>query len=390
MRRLAIIHFSPIELYPPALNFIHFLAGRLPGDWQVRVFTMHPPAGYPPFMSPSPRIRILRYGSAATKQGIGRYGAYAAFYWRTLLALGTWRPDTLFYYETLSALPALFYKRRLRRRARLFIHYHEYTSPQEYQQGMRLAAWQHRMERKRYRVAEWVSHTNEDRNRFFLADLGGIAVPGLGTLPNYPPASWLGGSRLAEGRGGAASQPGEAAGQPLKIVYVGALSLDTMYTREFAEWVTHQQGAVTWDVFTSNADGAALDYLRSCDPALIRLHPAVNYYQLPETLAGYDVGIILYNGHIPNYVYNAPNKLFEYWACGLDVWVPDKLTTSLRFVNEGVFPRIIGLDFAALSGFDWRRAASHGGLKAQPSVYSSERAFDVLWKKMREELPPTS
>ena len=374
MPKLAILHFSPIELYPPALNWIHFLAERLPADWRVDVYTMHPPAAYPAFLSPSPGIRIRRYGRAESGQGAVRYLNYCRYHLRTLLSLAVRRPDIVLYYETLSALPALTYKRWLRRNSRLFIHYHEYTTPQEYQEGMRLATWQHRMERKCYPAAEWVSHTNEDRNRSFKADLEGIAIAPLRLLPNYPPASWV-------KRGGLREGPG----RPLKLVYVGALSLHTMYTRQLASWVSSQRGEVTWDIYTGNATGEALDFLRSCDPALIRLHAAVNYYALPEALAGYDVGVIIYNGSIPNYIYNAPNKLFEYWACGLDVWLSDKLKSSLPFINKGVFPKIIGLNFADLSGFDWRQAVVREGLEARPSSYSAETALDVLWKKMQEK-----
>jgi len=103
---------------------------------------------------------------------------------------------------------------------------------------------------------------------------------------------------------------------------------------------------------------------------------------LPETLAEYDIGIILYNGSIPNYVYNAPNKLFEYYACGLDVWFPDKLKTSLSYVNTGVYPRIISLDFTKLSEFQWRKEADRSGLELQSVAYSCEKAFESLWQKM--------
>lgn len=55
---------------------------------------------------------------------------------------------------------------------------------------------------------------------------------------------------------------------------------------------------------------------------LFCLDSGINYSDLPGVIRAYDVGVILYNGHIANYVFNAPNKLFEYLACGLDVWSP--------------------------------------------------------------------
>ena len=49
----------------------------------------------------------------------------------------------------------------------------------------------------------------------------------------------------------------------------------------------------------------------------------INYDNLPTTLNKYQVGVILYKGHIPNYVYNAPNKLFEYLAAFLMFGIPN-------------------------------------------------------------------
>ena len=55
MRKLAIIHFNPIELYPPVMNWLDFLARKEGEDMQVRVYTMHAPGkGSSPF---SCRIR---------------------------------------------------------------------------------------------------------------------------------------------------------------------------------------------------------------------------------------------------------------------------------------------------------------------------------------------
>ena len=147
------------------------------------------------------------------------------------MGLTRWRPDTVIYYETLSALPALLYKRTVGRETRLFIHYHEYTSPGEYEKGPLPGRWLHRIEKRSYRQSDGISHTNADRISLFRNDLTGQGVEDIVfALPNYPPASWRGAG-------------GEKAvlGQPLRIVYAGALGLDTMYTREFAG-MGHQAG----------------------------------------------------------------------------------------------------------------------------------------------------
>lgn len=374
MRKLAIIHFNPVELYPPALNWLNFIAGRSPAGLKVRVFTMHPGGTWELFVPASGNIRILRRGKQGVSRPLLRYGNYFIFYAASLLRLIYWRPDTVMYFETLSAFPAWLYKKYFNRRCRLFIHYHEYTTIAEYKQGMRLSDWQHRMERRSYASADWVSHTNEDRIRFFKDDLAGVPLPPVYNLPNYPPSSWY-----------AAASDRLRPGRPLKIVCVGAMSLNTMYTREFAEWVIRQNGEVIWDIYTSNISPDARTYLQDIGSEWIRLKPAVNYFLLPRTLAEYDVGIMLYNGFIPNHTYSVPNKLFEYISCGLDTWFPDKLISSLPLVNEGVFPRIISLDFTNLSSFQWKAAVDRSALRFRSPGFNCEETLDLLWQKMQNK-----
>lgn len=54
----------------------------------------------------------------------------------------------------------------------------------------------------------------------------------------------------------------------------------------------------------------------------------IDYYELPKELIKYDIGLVLYKGHIPNYIYNVPNKVYEYLACGLQVWYSKDLLTT--------------------------------------------------------------
>ena len=51
-------------------------------------------------------------------------------------------------------------------------------------------------------------------------------------------------------------------------------------------------------------------------------------------MADYHIGLTLYNGHIPNFVYNVPNKVFEYLACGLDVWYSKDLISTQKLNNS--------------------------------------------------------
>ncbi len=370
MRKLAIIHFSPIELYPPVLNWINFLAGRQEPGLQVRVFTMHPGGTVRPFMTGSDDIKIFRFGKSG-KKGVYAYLNYLVYYCATSLQLIKWLPDTILYYETLSSFPALFFKECIRRKSSLFIHYHEYTSKNEYRQGMRLSRWLHRREEKLYYRAEWISHTNSDRINLFKKDLETENLLPIYSLPNYPPANWL-----------AAGKVKSTINLPVKFVYVGALSLDTMYTREFAEWVLKQTGKVVWDIYSDNITQEAREYLESFKNNLISFRGGINYYSLPDRLSGYDIGLILYKGHIENYVYNAPNKLFEYLACGLDIWFPDVMKGCLPFVTSGVYPKVSAFDFKDLSKLDLLSVVGRRALQYAPNVFYAEEVFLALLNKM--------
>ncbi len=371
MRRLAILHFNAIELYPPVLNWLNFLAENGGREIEVRVITMSNVSAVN-FTPRADNIKIIRSGVMG-KKGIRAWLNYLSYYARALLYLVKWRPDTVLYYETLSALPAVIYKKYLRPDSNLFIHYHEYVTPVEYEEGMRLGRWIHGLEKKLYKKAKWISQTNEDRVALFRSDINSDHPLPLFTLPNYPPCSWLSSSRQKT-----------ALNDPIRIVYVGALSLETMYTREMAEWVISQSGKVLWDIYSDNITPDAQAFLQSFHGQLIRFNKGVNYFSLPEVLGQYDIGIILYKGHIPNYIYNAPNKLFEYMACGLDVWFPDVMKGCLGYFSPGSSPKIIALDFGQLGGLDLEAVLDRDGLQQASSVYCAENVLPSLLNYMKQ------
>ncbi len=379
MRKLAIIHFNPIESYPPVMNWLNYLAGHSKGQIGVRVITMDVPEGHARFDPPAGDIKIIRAGRSKKQNSLSRYWNYLVFYTRATGQLIGWRPDTVLYYETLSALPAVLYKRWINRGSRLLIHYHEYTSPKEYREGMVLSRWGHRLEKKVYPSAAWLSHTNEDRMGFFMEDHKSIPIANPHILPNYPPQSWQ-----TAGRKRGAGFPALPAA-PTRFVYVGALSLDTIYTREFADWVLRQQGKVTWDIYSGNMTGEARDLLFSLRSPWIRFHGSIDYFALPDTLRQYDIGVILYKGHIPNYIYNSPNKLFEYWACGLDTWFPEGMKGGIPFITTHNYPKILPVNFDRLDELDLSLLTDRGGLSERPCPYNCEEVLAPLF----EEILPT-
>ncbi len=372
MRKLAIIHFPPIEWYPPVKNWLNYLAAEWP-ECKVAVYTLRSHKKEC-FIPASSSIRIVRPVTVSYGGALSRSVSYLRYYGGTLLGLIMRRPDTVLYYETISSLPALIYKKFFKRKARLFTHCHEYVTPGEYQQGMKLTRVLHEKEIAFYPEMEWLSQTNAKRLEFFSADNVGRQLPPLYILPNYPPASWQAGSRERK-----------VTGQPVRAVYVGALSMDTMYVKEMAEWVVSLDGRLVWDIYSGNSTLEARQFTEKLGSPWIRFHEGVDYFSLPSILDKYDVGLILYKGHIPNYVYNIPNKLYEYLVPGLDVWFPRVMKGSLEMMTEKTYPKVTALDFTNLEKADLHSLISREGLTWQPYRYNCEQALQPLLEKIKDK-----
>jgi hypothetical protein len=334
--KVAIIHYLPLEKYPPIINLLHYIEERDDKHLQYSVWTtkQDEDSFYPS------KIRAIKLSGLKPKENkVKRILNYLFFNIQVFCHLIAYKPQKILYYESISALPALFYKIIWNRNIEILVHYHEYTSPEEYQMGMALTRMAHKLEQRNYKYYKWISHTNPKRADLFSKDNLGRSLPEVQILPNYPPRSW---SRHRS------KERNEHLTKPLRLVYVGALCTETMYTKELCNWVSQQQGEVTLDFWSQNISDYAEVYFKSNTFKCVNLRGGVNYNQLPAVLSDYDVGIILYKGHIPNYVYNAPNKLFEYLVCGLDVWVPSELEGAYPFIWESSRPKVIKVDFKAL------------------------------------------
>jgi len=353
------------------MNFINCVDGH-PGSLQLDVYTTHCHAGIKSYQTSCAMVTIHRLGAKRKQTSFtGRAWHYWRFYSLTLWRMIRTRPFVVLYFESFSAFPAYVYKKYIYRKSKLFIHYHEYMTPQEYEGGMWLVKWFHKLEKKIYGKARWISHTNAARMERFVGDMKGVGLPEKLIFPNYPPRSWSQAVKsISEGE--------------LKTVYIGAFSLDTMYVKEFAGWVVAQQGAVSWDIYSLNITEEARAYIKSLPGDWVKIHPGIEYYDLPDILTKYDVGLILYTGHIPNWVDNAPNKLFEYWSVGLDVWLPEKMNGSLSFVTTSTYPKVVAVNFQKLEYFDWKVAVDKSGLEYASSPYFCEDVYRPLWKSLLE------
>ena len=371
MSKIAIIHFAPLEFYPPIQNLLNELA-REGGKTTIEVFTTRPVRTVLlPFGTSSDQIKLTRIGKSDMRLSpFLRYINYFLFFSSVLLRMLRCRYKKVMYFETISSWPAYVYKRFFDKACEIFIHYHEYTSREEYRHGMKLVRYFHRLESWLYPRAVWVSHTNAFRMDRFKEDIYPDVIHNPQIVPNYPPLKWR-------------TEANQISKLPLRVVYVGALSLSTMFVEKFATWILGQEGRVTWDLYSYNVKADVPLFFERLNTPWINLKPGIDYDQLPAILREYNVGVILYKGHIPNYVLNAPNKLFEYLACGLDVWFPEVMTGSMDYVNKNGFPKVISIDFNNLNKFDMVAAIERQGSESK-YLFFCEEALKPLIDKLTQ------
>lgn len=363
-KELAIIHYQPLEDYPPVQNLLKGLASKLP-EVNICVFTSQSNRWKWHFRKKG--VDIQRFLMPNPKQPLPlRMLYYWLFNLRTLLALLQQRPPLILYYESTSAWPAWAYCRFFNNQVRVFVHYHEYFSISQYHRQMWLDRFNHKLECKYLlQRASWISQTNSDRLQFFAQDHGFVENDSrLHVFPNYPPNEWQ--RRKGEW---------EKRRDTIRLVYVGAVSMSDTYLEEVVHWVEKQEGKVRFSIYSHNMHSEAKQFLENINSKNIILNQkGVPYHQLPEVLSQYHVGLILYKGTTLNYQYNAPNKLFEYLACNLDVWYPLEMKGVKPYKCSNTFPKVIELNFKQLNAIKLEEILSKKNLKYQRVVYTAENA----------------
>lgn len=368
--KLAIVHWMPLELYPPTINLIRHLADT--GRWEIDVHTSANVHGLEEFSYPGVKIHRSPPPVGSARH---RLAAYVRFHLGTPVSLAAQRPELTMYFEPQSSFP-VFLARFAGSRPPLFVHHHEYYEPQEFlAPGMRLPRLFHRIEKARlFPKASWISHTNEERARLFERDTARSTSQVTRILPNLPPSSW---SAIAS----AVTRPKDG---PIRFVYVGSLSLRHTYIGQLVEWIAAQAPeTVTLDVHSYNTDAATKNFLLEHQSERIRFFPqGVPYDSLPSLLPQYDIGLILYKAENANFQHNASNKLFEYLACGLDVVFPDKMREVMKYADENVTPRIMPASFDTGEGLSVERFQRRFDLRQRDSGLSAETVLDNLEQAM--------
>lgn len=368
MSKIAIIHYQPIEYYPPTTNLLDLLAEQ---NARTHVFTTVNNKGRKEYSRGN--IKITRFQQPGKGFVLFRYYRYLLFYLGVLLRLIRMKPGKILYYETYSSFPVYLYLKYFNRKAELFIHCHEYFTPYWYDHyGISLKPHHLREKKFLYPRAKWISQTNDDRLNFFRQDHPYLKEEQLKVLPNYPPSSWQ-----------KFNKSGKMPGEVLRCVYVGSLSLKTTYLHEFCSWVLEQEGAVTMDIYAYNILPETKEYLQKLAGTSVRFFEnGIEYDKIPDTLIKYDVGLLFYKAETLNVQYCAPNKLFEYLTCGLDVWFSKEMPGCYSFITTDTYPKVISVDFNDLKNFDYRSAINRIGLQAGNHIYSSENILQPLIEEL--------
>jgi hypothetical protein len=370
-QQVAIVHFSPIEQYPPVQNLIRISAAAKGAH--VSVHTTRD--NYGRCWNYGGSSQVHRYSNPAGKRPWKRVLAYLHFHFGTFFRLMMGRAESIIYIEPSSSLPVFLYT-LINKDCRIFIHHHEYHSPDQFlRPGMRLIRCFHWLERRYlFRRAVWLSHTNAKRMELFVRDCPMIPKSVCRILPNHPPSAWAASENLAWLHGTS----------PFRFVYVGSLSLRDTHIEAFVRWLETQiPGSVELDVYAYNLDEPCRQFLKGARPGLVNFHPqGVDYDSLPGILATYHAGVILYRAETLNYRYNETNKLFEYLACGLDVWFSHTMEGIKPHACLDAAPRVIECDFEGMGERHWKQFMETGNGRQRRRNWSAEESSAPLFQEL--------
>ena len=315
----------PLEYYPPVTNFLNVMVKHA---FFVKVWTTHNTKKRITYHNE--KLKNINRSPFPEKSDnvLKRVFKYFYFNISCFIGLVKYKPKAILYYESYSVYPVFLYMKFFGKATKLYIHYHEYEDRESYKNGMKLVKYYHELEKKfLYKRASWISQTNKERLHMFASDHPKLPSEVLKIMPNYPPKIW---SSQVNGKS-------KASKDIIRTVYVGSLSLKDTFIREYCDWVLNQKGKVCFHIYAYNLDDDTIDYLTNLNTDYIVLYAkGVEYDKIPALLADYDIGLILYKAHTKNYEYNAPNKLFEYQACGLKVLYPDVMLGISHYDSSNV------------------------------------------------------
>lgn len=359
-KKICIVHFRSIDKYPPIYNLLRILdKNSLVKQYTVITskFTLENNFNNINFkqIDISSSIKLFRYIQ------------YVFFYLKCFWYFISIKPSTILYFESLSAIPCIIYK-NLYKNIKLLVHYHEYTTPEEYKNGMVLDRISYQLEKLNSNKYSWFSHTNAERLQFFSNDFGGLPKDKLKVMTNYPLLGWAEPKFVKRFK----------TTDKIQLVYIGAISFEDTYIKEILHFVKMNEKDFNIELYSFNLSDDVRNYIFGLNSFSIKYSGTVSYNLIPTILKNKDIGLILYKANTLNYIYNAPNKLFEYLSCGLDVWYPYKMKGCDSFQSD-IFPKVTSVNFTNIQ-FDLLKYKSEktiiGGSKL--NLYTAENATKEL------------
>jgi hypothetical protein len=367
-KRISIIHFSPIELYPPVLNLIDYLS-KENIDIEIQIYSTDLNSCVDKYENSS--FKINRYKSIVpTSSILLKLLSYLNFNVSVFLNLLAFKPTSILYFETLSAIPAILYKSI--RNTKILVHYHEIVTLEELKNGRKLNSFINNIEKDHYDTFKWISQTNYSRLAIFI-DQYKIkkGLQSLKVLPNYPPKIWLEHPKCRRNNN-----------TSIRLLHIGALSKEGLYLNEVLDRFGSNP-KYTIDFYSHNFNSDVKEIIlahKSC-----RIMGAISYKDIPKLKGLYDVGLVLYKGSSENVIYSAPNKIFEYLALDLDVWCSNKLITSKEYVRSNCYPKMLLVDYSKLENFDVKNALNKVGLNYQASPFFCESIYLLISKELLDK-----
>ena len=331
---LVIIHFQPVEFYPPIQNLLSVLKNS-GMNIDVQVISTYQ-TKLDNFKVDDESITISRINVCSSNR-IFRLTKYIYFYCASFYKLIRYRPSTVLYFESISAFPAILYMLIFKKK-RIMVHYHEYTTKEEYSNGMQFVKLNYFLERRNYSKFSWISHTNEKRTQYFKDDNIGIADSVLHVMPNFPLSTWNSLTLNSVKKQGHLKHC-------IQLVYIGAVSFEDTYIRELIDFIKYQPEKYELEIFSFQLPEELKNTIYHGNIKNIKYSGPINYNDIPKALEDKDIGLILYKGNTLNYVYNAPNKLFEYLNCGLEVWFPKEMIGCYEYLSLDN-PKVVMISFS--------------------------------------------
>ncbi len=298
---------------------------------------------------------------------------YFRYFIVSLLALCRTK-DNVLYYESISSLPVVVYKKLFpKSKLRIFIHFHEYFSTEEYKRQSYLSRMGRKYEESLFAKAKWISHTNKDRLKMFVNDVSAnLDKSVLHELPNYPSKNW---NTLK------INKVNREQSKKTRFVHIGSISLHSLYLKELLTSYGNDE-KFELHFYSHSSDAELINWLKSFDNVFY--HGSIAYKNIPKEVYGkYDVGLVLYKGNSLNFTYNAPNKIFEYLALDLDVWCSNKLLTAKNYEIRNTYPKLLMVDFEDFEKLNYKEFRDRKQLKYKKSPYFYEKEYCRFIQKLK-------